>query len=89
MSDMTLLSMLFLPLLTVAIEDEEADRCLGSARHSSRLTLASGIDGAAEASRISVNLEVVIVNFIVGLRLRIEVDARDEICIDTSNSIVK
>lgn len=66
MSDMTLLSMLFLPLLTVAIEEAEADRCLGSARHSSRLTLASGIEGAAEASKISVNLEVVIVNLLWG-----------------------
>ena len=44
------------------VEDEdEVERNLGSARHSSRLTFASGIEGARDASRISVNFEVVIV----------------------------
>lgn len=63
-----LLSMIrldLLPLLLLLPEDREEDgeRRLYSIsmRHSSRLTLASGIDGLAEASRISVNFEVVIV----------------------------
>lgn len=50
--------------LLLLLEDEEDEaRFLVSTRHSSRLTFASGIEGAAEASRISVNFEVVIVIF--------------------------
>lgn len=87
--DMTLLSTLFLPLLTEAIEEAEADRCLGSARHSSRLTLASGIEGAAEASKISVNLEVVIVNLLWGCAGRQKWMLEIGYILYTSNSIVE
>ena len=60
MSVVFFMSMLALLLLAEVEDDEdELERFLGSTRHSSRVTFASGRDGARDASRISVNFDVV------------------------------
>lgn len=54
-------------LALLADDEAEAERCLGCTRQSSSVTLASGRDGAMEASSISVNFDVVIVYGVVDL----------------------
>jgi len=62
MSVVFFMSILALLLLAEVEDDEdELERFLGSTRHSSRVTFASGRDGARDASRISVNFDVVMI----------------------------